>query len=119
MSAGRPTKYDPAYCDDVIEFMARGYSLEAFCGMIQVARSTLNKWMADHIEFAEAVAIAKPCRTYKLEERLMNGDGKSSARDIFALKNASPDEWRDRREVEHQGRVTIEKIERVIIDPAA
>ena len=44
---GRPTKYDPIYCDMVEEEMAKGFSLTAFAGIIGVARSIINEWMAE------------------------------------------------------------------------
>lgn len=108
MSAGRPTKYDPAYCEQVITAGDAGLSLTAFAGRIRVARSTINKWMDEHAEFAEAVDIAKAVRTLYLEDQLLVGDPKRVTAHIFALKNAAPDEWRDRREVAHSGTISHE-----------
>lgn len=101
---GRPSKYDSAYCDQVIDFMARGYSLTAFAGEITVARSTINEWMAAHPAFSEAVKIAQAKRTRGLETTLLAGEtGPKVTAHIFALKNADPEGWRDKQEIEHSG----------------
>lgn len=102
MSTGRPSKYDPKYCQEVIEYMSQGYSLTAFGGSIRVARSTLNVWMAEHPEFSEAVKVAQACRTACLEQGLLGSEvGPMVTARIFALKNAAPEEWRDKREIDH------------------
>lgn len=105
---GRPSKYDPAFCDQLIEFMAKGYSLTAFAGEISVARSTINEWMGAHEEFSEAVKIGQAKRTASLEKGLLTEEiGPKVTARIFALKNADPEGWRDKREIEHSGEMTI------------
>ena len=100
--AGRPTKYDPKYCDEVIEFMAEGLSLTAFAGHLRVAKSTINEWMSNHPEFSDAVKIAQGCRTECLERGLLGSEvGPMVTARIFALKNAAPDEWSDKRQIDH------------------
>lgn len=113
MTAGRPTKYDPAYCEQVIAAGDENLSLTAFAGLIGVARSTINEWMGEHPEFEAAVAVHKAKRTLCLERAgntiIREGGGQgSSTLVIFGLKNVDPDEWRDRREVEHSGTISHE-----------
>lgn len=105
MSAvGRPTKFKPAYCDEVINTMATGLSLTAFAGEIGVARSTINEWMAQFPDFSEAVKKGQAKRVAYLERRLLDGEfGARVTSHIFALKNADPDEWQDKREIQHSG----------------
>jgi hypothetical protein len=104
----RPTKYDPDYCDHVIAIMGEGLSLTAFAGEIGVARSTINEWMGANPAFSEAVRVGQAKRVTYLERTMLDGDAgpKITAR-IFALKNADPEEWRDKREVEHSGSVEV------------
>lgn len=110
MSAGRPTKYQATYCNEVIETMGTGLSLTAFAGHIGVARSTINVWMGEHPEFSEAVKIGTAKRVAYLERRLLDGEiGPRVTSHIFALKNADPEEWRDKREVEHSGEMTVRR----------
>ena len=99
---GRPTKYKPDYCDQVIDFMGDGYSLTAFAGEISVARSTINEWMKAHSEFSEAVKIGQAKRTRKLEQGLLSEEvGPKVTARIFALKNADPEGWKDKQEHQH------------------
>lgn len=84
--------------------MGTGLSLTAFAGDIGVARSTINEWIDNHPEFSEAVKIGKAKRTAFLERGMLGADtGPAVTARIFALKNADPDEWREKREVEHFG----------------
>ncbi len=99
MPAGRPSTYDPAYCEQVMEFMALGYSLTAFAGSIRKAWSTVHIWMAEHPEFSDAVKVGKAARTFSLERDLLSEDvGPRITARIFALKNAAPEEWRDKHD---------------------
>lgn len=93
---GRPSEYDPAYCDGVVEFMGQGYSLTAYAGEISHHRETLLEWGKVHPEFSDAVKRGQAARTKCLEEGLLGSDiGPRVTARIFALKNAAPDEWAD------------------------
>lgn len=100
MPGGRPTDYLPEYCDGVIAYMAQGFSLTAFAGSIRVSRETIYEWARVHPEFSDAVRVAQSSRTASLETGLMREDlaGPQITARIFALKNASPLDWRDRHE---------------------
>lgn len=105
MTAGRPTKYLPAYCDLVIEHMSEGASLTSFAAEIGVARSSINEWMDANPEFSEAVKIAKAkCAAWweKLgRSNAISGDGNATLV-IFGLKNMAAEDWRDKQEVEQK-----------------
>lgn len=108
MQRGRPTKYDPMYCDMVEDEMKRGLSLTAFAGLIGVARSTINEWMAQNPEFSEAVGRAKAKRLLFWERQGLSvaesgGPGGQATMIIFGLKNMGGDEWKDKHDVEHTG----------------
>ena len=101
---GRPTKYDPAYCDEVISAGEQGLSLTAFAGLIGVARSTINEWIGNFPDFSEAVKRHQAKRTLFLERGLLAAEsGPSVTTRIFALKNAAPEEWKDKVQNEHTG----------------
>jgi hypothetical protein len=96
-AGGRPSDYEPAYCDGVVAFMGQGYSLTAYAGEIGVCRDTLNEWGRAHAEFSDAVKRGKAARTRKLEETLLAGEtGPRVTAHIFALKNAAPEEWKEK-----------------------
>ena len=101
-AGGRPTDYRPEYCDQVIAFMAQGYSLTAFAGSILVSRETIYAWGRAHREFADALNRARPARVTALETKLLTCKaGGVVAASIFALKNADPVEWREVRTTNH------------------
>lgn len=57
---GRPSSYDPKYCERVIEMGREGYSVVEMAADIGVHRETLEEnWPAAHEEFSEAFAHAR------------------------------------------------------------
>jgi hypothetical protein len=102
MPAGRPSKYDPAFCDTVREVMAEGYSKLAAAGFIGICYNTMRNWMDEHPEFLQAVKHGEAARAIFLERDLLAAEtGPKVTSRIFALKNAAPDEWKDKVETDH------------------
>ena len=56
---GRPTKYDPKYCDMIVEFMSKGKSLIGFAASIDVVVSTLYEWEKKQPDFSDAIKVAR------------------------------------------------------------
>jgi len=56
---GRPTKYDPAFCDKARELGAMGYSKEMISAELNVGWTTLNLWADNHPDFMVALEEAK------------------------------------------------------------
>jgi transposase len=56
---GRPSLYDPAYCQKVIELGKLGKSVEAIGSMLEVGTKTLYRWKDEHEEFRHAMELAK------------------------------------------------------------
>jgi hypothetical protein len=109
MPAGRPTDYLEEFAERVETFCADGYSLTAFAGEIGVARSTINEWMAQHVEFSEAVSRAKAKRARWWEDRAREiaqngGPGGQATMVIFGLKNHAPDDFKEVTRQEHTGK---------------
>lgn len=116
MPAGRPTKYKKEYCDLLVEDMARGYSYEAFAGLIKVHVDTLYEWEKIHPEFSDAkkAAVAQGRRTWEgwgmdgLWTMTSKEEGSRSMNAtlwIFNMKNRFG--WRDRQEIETTGSQTL------------
>lgn len=107
---GRPSTYDPRYCEDVISFMTQGYSLSAYADYAQVDRKTLSDWQASNPKFDLAVTRAKASRLRHWERRAIEvartgGNGSQATMIIFGLKNMGSDEWKER--IEHTGQITL------------
>ena len=117
VSRGAPTKYDPKYCQEIIEYFdVRHYDkaekepadfpqFTAFAKKIGVTRSTLFKWTNDYPEFSDAYKCAKELQ----EELLVNNSLKNRYNPYFAqfvLKNGHG--WRDKQEIEQTNEIKVE-----------
>jgi len=109
MTAGRPTKYSDAYCNEVIQAGSQGLSLTAFAGVIGVSRDTISEWVKVHPEFSVACKVAQAKRTLFLETGMLavEATGPMVTARRFALANAAPEEWREKQEVAHSGSIDI------------
>lgn len=108
---GRPTLYLPEYCEAVVAHMTEGASLTSFAAEIGVSRKTLTLWAAAHEEFFDAVTLAKARCAAWWETQARNivqgkGGGPGAATlCVFGLKNMSADDWQDKQQHEHIGKV--------------
>lgn len=125
MERGRPTKYNPEYCDVAVEYMRDGYSVTALAGHIGVARSTVFKWASEHEDFSDALKTGQALAALWWEDCLRTvakeGTGNASAA-IFGVKNRSSEDYKDKRETDHtssDGSMAPKSIERTIVDPKA
>lgn len=102
---GRPTKYDPSYCDAVIADGQLGFSLTAFAGGIGVDRSTISEWRKVHPDFDAACKSAMAVRSRFLEGGMMERDIPAPAMNArkFALVNCAPEDWRSEQTIKHVG----------------
>lgn len=102
---GRPSKYSPAYCDEIIAAGEQGLSLTAAAGIIGVDRSTIDYWRDEFPEFSLACKKAQAKRTLFLEKGMINpaATGPMVTARRFALANAAPEEWREKVTQEHTG----------------
>ena len=56
---GRPSKYDPAYCDKVIELGKLGKSFEQMASMLGVGITSFKRWREEHEEFRTSLEDAQ------------------------------------------------------------
>jgi hypothetical protein len=117
MKNGRPSDYDPKYCDMIIDYFAVDHTMlngrqvegaelpqfTAFARSIGVARSTLHKWTQEFPDFSDAYNTARQLQ----EELIANNAMKNRYNAYFAqfmLKNNHG--WKDKTEVDQ----TIQEI---------
>ncbi len=101
MPLGRPSKYDPSYCDKLIEHMTGGLSFESFGGVVGVNRDTLYAWSKEHPDFKESKALATQAGRLFWERLGVDGVWNEPQRKtlnatvwIFNMKNRFG--WRDK-----------------------
>jgi hypothetical protein len=56
---GRPSSYNPAYCDRVLKLAAKGCGKAEIAAGLGVSVKTLNAWAAAYEDFREAMSRAK------------------------------------------------------------
>lgn len=56
---GRPTLYDPAYCEMVVAWGEEGQSLVEIACNLKVHRDTLYAWEKEHEAFSDALTRAR------------------------------------------------------------
>lgn len=103
---GRPSKYNPAYCEAIVEHMATGKSATSFAASVRVSRATINVWADEYPEFLEALGVAKASCASWWEDQAVSvgkeGGGPGQGTMIaFGLKNMGKDDWSD--SVKHVG----------------
>lgn len=111
---GRPTKYDPAMLERMQDFGAQGMSKAEMAVELEINRSTFTDWEANNPDFSaavkEAVAKAQAWWERKGREATFNSKDFNSTSYIFNMKNRFSEDWRDRKEIEHNGDMTVEII---------
>jgi transposase len=76
---GRPSEYDPAYCDAVIELGKAGKSRAQIASALNVSRQTLINWGLAHPEFLDALQRAKDEELAWWEGQAQEGLNKGSS----------------------------------------
>jgi transposase-like protein len=69
--AGRPTKYDPEYCEQALDFIGeQGKSVTQFAKFLQVSKSTVYLWATEHELFSDALSMAQDWSQAVWEDKL-------------------------------------------------
>jgi len=93
---GRPSQYDPKYCQEIEDFMRKGFSATAFAGYIGVSFTTIQNWCKEYPDFLASYERGQAKRALEWEVYgLRNAkDGVGNAPMIkFGLYNAARAEW--------------------------
>ena len=100
MPAGRPTKYEDRFCEELIQHMALGFSFESFAGKIEVAEDTLYEWQKVNLDFSEAHRIGKSKMRVFWEELGIVGttEGKNFNASAWAFNMKNKLRWTDRND---------------------
>ena len=115
MPAGRPTKYDPAFCDIFVEMSSRGCSKTEFCATVGISFESFTVYRKEIVEFSDAVT-----RGELLCQAWWEKIGREGAADRnfnsqtwqFNMINrfrSTPETWINKKEVGHTGSVTVER----------
>ena len=129
---GRPTLYDPAYCEQARKLCLLGATDIELADFFEVNVATIYRWRNTHEEFCEAVTCGKGACDERVQRSLYNRAvgytydavkifmPGGAEEPVYApyrehvppdtgaalnwLKNRRGDEWRDRQLLEHTGK---------------
>jgi hypothetical protein len=135
---GRPTSYRPEYAAKAQEIFARGATLQEAAECFGVARSTIQLWLIRHEDFSVAAKVGMEIADDRVElslyERAVGYTQEAvkifmpagATEPVYApyierfppdpgaclnwLKNRRPDKWREKQELEHTGKLTLEQL---------
>jgi len=136
-NGGRPTKLEPGFLPIISKLCEIGMIVSEIADVLCVTEATVYSWKKNKPEFLEAVKKGQAVADQKVEQSLYHrACGYSHDEVKFAqhegvftdertvkkhyppdtgaamnwLKNRKPDEWRDKKEVELSGEVTMSSL---------
>jgi transcriptional regulator with XRE-family HTH domain len=99
---GRPSKYDPSYCELVLDLGADGKSRAQIAAALGINRDTLSEWCKKHAEFSGAIKSAQDLALAWWENAgqfNMTRQGFNATAFIFQVKNRFREDYRDASEI--------------------
>jgi len=103
---GRPSKYDPAFCEKVVECGRQGMGRAEIASELDITRNTLAAWESEHPEFLSATTRASEhSAAWWARKGRLGIDDRNFNANAYSLqvRNRFPGEWRDKQQVEHSG----------------
>ena len=123
---GRPTLYQPTYCDIARQLCEQGATDQEIADVLRIDRATLYRWFAEHPEFRDAVKLGKAPADDRVERslfhravgyeydsvKIMQDKGRplivpfrehvppDAGAAFNWLKNRRPDQWRDKLDID-------------------
>ncbi len=123
---GRPTSYKPEYAEQAAKLCALGATDNDLADFFGVSKATINTWKGKHPKFLVSLKETKALLDATIERSLhqraqgFEHTGKYYPPDptsmIFWLKNRQPERWRDRVDHAVTGKITLTRVERIVID---
>jgi len=103
----RPSKYDPAFCERVVELGREGKSKAQMAAALDVHRETLDEWAKVHPEFSDSITRARLHAQAWWEAEVQRGIWSREFNAAAWAKSMSarfPDEYSDRSKLELTGK---------------
>lgn len=103
---GRPSDYDPSFCEQAIEFGKQGKSKAYMAAQFGVARQTLDNWTQAHPEFLDAITRAMALAQAWWEDAGQTGmtaDKFNASVWSRSMAARFPDDWREVSRHENTG----------------
>lgn len=122
-AGGRPTKYKPEYCDQLVKYFdiephfetpvvytnKKGITKEevkylpsdlptlaGFAKKLGIHRDTIHEWSKKHAKFSDSIKYAKECQEAILVTNALHGEYSPAFSIFFAKNNLG---WKDRQDI--------------------
>ncbi len=109
LKVGRPTLYNPEYCEQAVELLDQGKSRIELCRHFRVAKSTLQEWEANHPEFSAALNrgtdYSEAVWTQMGHQNLTNKDFNSRLYEINMMNRFG---WMKKAQEKHEVKISQE-----------
>ena len=109
MPAGRPTSYDPSFCDRAIDLLKVGASIEELSLEFDVDYSTVYQWMEDNPEFSQAVKKGREfSKAWWMRRGRIDLENDKFSPTLWYMNMKNRFGWADKKEVQNTVTVTHE-----------
>lgn len=118
MAKGRPTKYNPAFCDIVTKMMSKGHSKLSVAGKLGISRDTLYEWCRKYPEFSDTIKVGEMMSIHYWEDigiKATMGKVKGFRPSIWIFTMKARFGWRDNSPVKNI-EDEVDKIERELAE---
>jgi hypothetical protein len=124
MPAGRPSKFKEEFCQLVIDCGREGMSKAEMSAEIGINYDTFDRWQNEIPQFTEAVkeAVRLSQAWWEKNGRIATfggHEGFNATSYIFQMKNRFPQDWRDKRDIDHTSSDNSMKPQTIVITGAA
>lgn len=105
LDRGRPTKFKPEYCEQLVEHMKQGFPFGTFAAIIHVNEDTLYEWCHKHEIFSEAKKKGKKYQELwwiSMGRQAVMGQVENFNSTTFVWMTKNLIGWRDKHEIVEQ-----------------
>lgn len=100
--AGRPTIYDPDICNQVIELMREGASIEEVCYELDIAKQTFYNWCEKYPELMDAKKRGTDLACgWWMKQGRVNLKDRDFSSTLFYMNMKNRFKWSDKHEVDN------------------
>lgn len=119
MAGGRPTKYNPKICEEVLNLFKQGKSIAQVCLKMDINKSTFYEWKEKHEEFSNAIKEGLHFSQGWWEEQGQQGLWYSNIEGaeklnytgwFMNMKNRFKNDWKDKQPEEIQEEQKPQKV---------
>lgn len=103
MAAGRPSKYDPKYCEEVGKLFREGCSIEEIAYEIDVHVDTIAEWQKVHPEFSAAMKKGRKFAEGRwMKDGRVNIHNKEFNTALWYINMKNRYGWTDKKEIKQE-----------------